>query len=317
MELKAPKDHEIFSYRIASCLPTISFEEQNSPSIRPTEIRSALRFWWRIVKAPSVGYNYVKLRKKEFELFGSIEEDAKKSKVLIRLDPNGKVKPIGITNQPLPIREEFKYLKNKVIFYIPSSKPSHLSIITPRENQEELKLALKLFFTFGSIGTKSRNGFGSFYSLDTFKQDRKESFNFVKNNKKELSWCMYENKWPASFAKDEKGPLIWISQQEFKNWNTDHGPLHLIRQLKESISKINFEEIRPLQQDKRGKRIPGQIRFNLLPIEDRGEINFQVICYQLPYSYLDIYIKNKIQFEFWKEVHFEIDRDSNWTRAES
>lgn len=161
-----------------------------TPELRSPSIKGALRFWWRAMNG-HLGLG--KLRELETEIFGGTAGDSgRRSKVIVRI-PFTKLE----TSKELPISKVptyskgrnlqvniFEYLAygtydwNKELrqnilkrsFY-KSKQSFEIRIALLDENySKEIVLAFKLLSYFGGIGSKSRNGYGSF-KINEFPND--------------------------------------------------------------------------------------------------------------------------------------------------
>lgn len=319
-QLHSPQNHEILSYSIASCFPTISFDEENRPNVRVTEIRSALRFWWRVVKIKNLNYDYKELLEQELKLFGSVGSENKtqktsKSKITIFLtfQHGRKVEPItfdennsntdAIGYLTYGVKDMLGQGSKKAAYY--KDKAVTINITTDKENIEDIQLAMQLLSTFGGIGSKSRNGFGSFYNEENFLEDIKKSVSFASTHTQDFSHCINNFDWPASFANDKKGLLAWKSVTSYNSWKKD--PISVVYQQKKAINKLTTGDS-PMQKDRKG-RIPSQIRFRFTRMEDN---QFHIICYHLPYFTNKGKIKTDI--DFWTKIYSLLDEDRDWIR---
>lgn len=158
------------------------------PEVRPPSIKGALRFWWRamngdLVKKINGNWDYTNLKKKETEIFGGVEPEALKSKIILQIeDINLNVKPFNelerIGKQYVGTRSmpALKYIgyglydfrdKNKNRKYL--SGDWKLICHFDESIEKDIKVALSMLNLFGGLGSKSRNGFGSIQlSSDNF-----------------------------------------------------------------------------------------------------------------------------------------------------
>lgn len=177
------KNIEKASYDIEVVTPMfIGGANPKTAELRVPSIKGVLRFWWR---ATSGIENIRDLKRIENEIFGSTEE---KSKVTINIVQsnintskslfNGKIFMCESKGKEFPI-DILHYLAFGAIVYdknirgnkvdkeyiLPGSN-FQLEIYATKQYLTELKKALNYFILFGTIGSKSRNGFGSLYSKD-------------------------------------------------------------------------------------------------------------------------------------------------------
>ncbi len=160
--------------------------EQNKAELRTASIKGLLRFWWRAISAEG---DLEKLRKKEAQIFGSSEEGIGGRSFGIRVETNGDLKPtrnkfpkqnITVTSKgkafPVNILEylaygalEYKKGEGNIFIreYIPCGTKFGLyfNFFDEAWKDETLK-AMYVFSLFGGLGSRSRNGFGSFNVLN-------------------------------------------------------------------------------------------------------------------------------------------------------
>lgn len=159
-----------------------------TPELRAPSIKGAMRFWWRALQreaSPEV------LKKKEDYIFGGIgiggkEEKAKRSKVILMVVPGKGCKPGDETTNSLPYHRvktrhngaestinvldylaygvtgrgatERPYFENGAEFQL--KLRFHPTLSSDAKN--EVLSALILLGKYGGLGSKNRNGFGSF-----------------------------------------------------------------------------------------------------------------------------------------------------------
>ncbi|MDD3654448.1 MAG: type III-B CRISPR module RAMP protein Cmr1 [Desulfotomaculaceae bacterium] len=155
--------------------------DSSVPELRPPSIKGILRFWWRALQADK---NEFKV--KEEKIFGGVSEGGLKSSFSIKVsgDSRGSMEnyisreslkkhPYKVNRFELNILEylaygTYDYIKGKGnVFNRSYIKPGYkftIEIITGTNawERDELAGALRMFFLFGAIGSKARNGFGSF-----------------------------------------------------------------------------------------------------------------------------------------------------------
>jgi CRISPR-associated protein Cmr1 len=169
-------------------------QEQNgriSCELRTQSIKGLLRFWWRTYKygqlmgIHNVELRLSQLRKEEDQIFGSVSGAGSKSSFAISLSP----KNLNKSSQPLPNQANHKvpvkgktfsinileylcygtyeYVKgqdNKLVReYLKENQIFNLKLrFDNQDYREDILTALYLFSEFGGMGSRSRNGFGSF-----------------------------------------------------------------------------------------------------------------------------------------------------------
>lgn len=212
--------------------------EQNA-QWRTPPIKALLRQWWRVVYAADKNFpvRVDEMRSEEGLLFGHawLENDrnanrekvaARKSLVRIRLDrwDEGKLlqrdwKTLGEVKHPEVQRA---IASDLYLGYGPVTPPSSgkptlkahaaiqagesatLSIAVPNEQATHIESALWLMDHFGTIGGRSRNGWGSF-SLTPRDLTPPLSGTLTLRNWEEALHA----DWPHAVGKDQDGALIW------------------------------------------------------------------------------------------------------------
>jgi len=179
-------------------LKTITFEietitpmflagaDQGKAELRAASIKGLHRFWWRTLQAES---DIDELRKKEAKIFGSSDEGTCGSSFSIRVVPDGNLKPtkdkfpkqnISVTSKgrtfPVNILEylaygtlEYKKGEGNIFLreYIPCGTKFRLHLhFFDNQWKDEILKAMYVFSLFGGLGSRSRNGFGSFNVLN-------------------------------------------------------------------------------------------------------------------------------------------------------
>jgi CRISPR-associated protein Cmr1 len=172
------------SYRIETVTPMfLGGADGASAELRVQSIKGMLRFWWRALHP---GLTAEELFKKEGRIFGSTEGDIhqksafsfyideEKSRIKTEMKLNGgKIFRVEHRNITAGI---YHYL-SVGLFNMKARKYSREHITAESvfilnfifENdyvKNEVEDALKALITFGGLGAKSRNGFGSLYSED-------------------------------------------------------------------------------------------------------------------------------------------------------
>lgn len=143
--------------------------------LRAPPVKAAMRFWWRALYE---GGNVEQMAKDESAIFGSTE---KKSVVSVQLSADmAKTVPNDLPKGwPIPV--EGKTFNAYIIEYLafglldPKLKPKYIRkhieeesrfkiIVTfPKHAEDDVVSAMKSLISFGGLGARSRNGFGSLH----------------------------------------------------------------------------------------------------------------------------------------------------------
>jgi len=243
------------SYKVRFVTPAFLGNAFQKGQWRTPPFKALLRQWWRVVKAPEVDYNEDELRKKEALLFGSASDKgefaSEKSKVLLRLRhwQEGNIDSLDWKKlrfqQVTTTRSERGTVRSDIYLGFgpvlpPSTKEGRRSIKlnTPpaiNAGQEatlevridsdkdsairEVENALKLIHWFGTLGARSRNGWGSvqMVPLDGTPHISELSSSSFSGLTRDFGDCL-KLCWPHAIGKDEKGPLVWRTKKRFKDW---------------------------------------------------------------------------------------------------
>ena len=174
--------HEL-TYQVSFNTPAFLGNAEQQAQWRTPPFKALLRQWWRVVKAPSVGYNHNQLRILENALFGSAldKDGSSRSKVQLRLsawdegamsalpsmarhphrevkDKNGKPIDIGTAVYlgfgPVTLQG----MRNAIA---PVANPLTFKIRCPESESVDIKKTMQVVAWFGAVGSRSRNAWGS------------------------------------------------------------------------------------------------------------------------------------------------------------
>ncbi len=179
---------EIRKYKVITPLYGGGEETQKADSVttvRATEVRGHLRFWWRATRGGTFSGNLKSMKEAEEEIWGSPGEEKKPgpSKVIVTIvsanrgrdfqatDRNdNSIDNIGKPNSKdgyvaFPLRElNHPVLRENVEFTLQIGYPSHndegINFV------EEVNSALRAWEIFGGIGARTRRGFGALQCVE-------------------------------------------------------------------------------------------------------------------------------------------------------
>ena len=210
---------------------------------RTPPFKHLLRAWWRVAWAEANDWSndYRAMRRQEGELFGSAAgSSGHRSRVRVRLDrwSEGRLKRQQWHVLPKVAHKEVRFPIDAGLYlaYGPVTLPrgataatlkanaaiqagesAELRLAFPAINTDLIDRALALIDAFGTLGGRSRNGWGSVSlegapALDTLPlRDWRD--------------CL-DRDWPHAIGRDGQGALIWLTEP-FDDWQT------LIRRLAE------------------------------------------------------------------------------------
>jgi CRISPR-associated protein Cmr1 len=233
-------------YKLRFLTPAFLGNAQQQGQWRTPAIKASLRQWWRVAYASEKSHrvNEDEMRKAEGRLFGfAADKESLRSRLLLRLDSwaNGTLvewQPLPRVHHPevgqggmkvgsdlylgygpLQLRQGATQIKNGAA--IQAGEAASLRIGVPESEVPVVTRALQLMQHYGTLGGRSRNGWGSFELLpecpgaepghqsagDCFR-DWREAF---------------DRDWPHAIGRDTKGsgahPLVWRSSQPLKDWH--------------------------------------------------------------------------------------------------
>ena len=326
-------------YRVRFLTPAFLGNAEQSGQWRTPPFKALLRQWWRVVRAARHEFpkDCAAMRREEGRVFGNawIEGDFRKSAVRMRLSKwatgsltrsqwgpqelDGRIRhpevnqPVGpllyLGYGPLKVealrksggRKEYAtVLKGNAA--IQAGETADLSIAAPESDVADIRSALSLMNAYGTVGGRSRNGWGSFMiepfddspgvdaSADTSRQGAGElDRSFVRPWREALALD-----WPHAIGADDTGPLVWRTKESCTDWKalmrdlailkiglrtmfvfSSARPPHDRHWLSYPITKHNFPAWGNL-------RLPNSLRFKVRPDPDdpkrlRGVV-FHVPC---------------------------------------
>lgn len=299
-------------YQVSFTTPAFLGNAEQQAQWRTPPFKMLIRQWWRVAYAAEHGFNVdmAKMRREEGMLFGNAwlshregnreVTDHRKSRVRIRLDrwdigelstwdgleqpavhhpeverTNYKVGPHAYLGYgPLDGRGNTKLAKPNAA--IQAGEAAKLSVAFPEEHASVVEHALWLIDRYGTVGGRSRNGWGS--ALLT-------PLNGTPNLAGRVPSRPYGEAlkidWPHAIGRDETAALIWTTKP-FDEWK------QLMREL--AIIKIGlrtqfvFPNVKPPHENveprhwlsypitthmtrvwDRGARLPNSLRFKVVP----------------------------------------------------
>lgn len=250
------------SYRLELITPAFLGNGQQESEWRVPPIKALIRQWWRIVAAKNVRYDFRKVFSEEAMLFGfapskTSEGKALKSPVtlslsswergsLIEWPPDPRVKHPEVEHAggqigahlylgygPLSFAAGKTALKQPPGLAPQQSVELHLKFrdtVGQLKVRAHLQWTLKLMDGFGSIGGRSRNGWGSLRCIPVEPEGEQvlslagtaevlaQKLNKLADTfSRPLLDCLQQD-WPHAFGMDGKGVLVWISSEPFNTW---------------------------------------------------------------------------------------------------
>ena len=239
------------TYRLQLASPAFLGDADQKGTWRTPPLKALIREWWRIAVAPQVAYEVGALKTQEKALFGTAADDGsdgnQQSKIRLALsdwragsckqwepgearvthpevkDRNtGKERPVGpelyLGYGPL-VFQQGTQLNNGAA--LQAKEENTLKLAHAEEHDEALTLALTLAHWFGTIGGRSRNGWGSLgwealADTPTLPVLSKAALEHT-GCSRPLARCL-DLDWPHAIGTDAKGALVWRSKDTFRDW---------------------------------------------------------------------------------------------------
>ena len=224
------------SFEIETITPMfLSGADQSKAELRAASIKGLLRFWWRALQAePDLN----KLRVGENAIFGSSDEKTgggssfsmcilyekplkaskeKFPKQNIMVTSKGKSFSVNILEYLAYGTLEYKKVEGNVFIreYLPAGTKFRLSLSSQKSNIDELLKTFSIFCRFGGIGSRSRNGFGSFHVTNNA-----ETFSSVNNGGylHLMDTCIKEV-LPQSYPSFSVGAKLFRTRTSYETWD--------------------------------------------------------------------------------------------------
>ncbi len=174
------------TYQLSFNTPAFLGNAEQEAQWRTPPFKALLRQWWRLVKAPEVGYNHHQLLQLENALFGSAVDGSgsSRSQVQLRLsswDAGNLTALPQMASHPHPEvkeRQTGKPMNVGTAVYLgfgpvtthgnrnaiaPGGSPVTFKLRCPEIEADTLRKAMQLAAWFGSVGSRARNGWGSLH----------------------------------------------------------------------------------------------------------------------------------------------------------
>lgn len=346
-------------YRLQFHTPAFLGNAEQSAQWRTPPIKALLRQWWRVVYAADhpQGVSINDMRRAEGQPFGVAADkskDSRKSQVRLRLSrwDEGKLKSWAGQDQDRVAHPEVKNREGRVtpvgaqlymgygplVFSqgtalkgraaIQATEHADLSIAFPSGDEaERLQRALVLMNLYGTLGGRSRNGWGSF-SLQPL--DGAPALDTTLDKSLTLPWGdALTQDWPQAIGTDGVKPLIWQTGA-LSDWP------QVMRRLAETKiglrTQFKFPHERPDGQihdrhwlsypvtkhdvaawKRENLRLPNALRFKVRPGADGKSLHgviFHMPCLPPPAFRPD---RRAIE-QVWQQVHARLDADKTLTR---
>ena len=219
-------------YTLRFLTPAFLGNADQSGEWRTPPFKALLRQWWRVAVAAEEGFNVDAIRRLEGDLFGVAADkdgESRQSRIRIRLNRwnTGRLASWdGLDNQRVTHREvkspvgAHLYLGYGPLTYAPGGtalkrsaaiqhgEEANFSLALPVEHEHAVTTALWLMDRYGTVGGRSRNGWGSFLltpsNADTPKLTCQCDSTLTRRWQQALALD-----WPHAIGSADGKPLIW------------------------------------------------------------------------------------------------------------
>lgn len=237
-------------------------------------------------------------------------------------DRDGRQKPVGAQLYmgfgPL-IYERGTSLKSRAA--IQAAEQAELSFAFPDDHAELLNHAIRLMSLYGTVGGRSRNGWGS-YSLVNIKGENTHSNS---STSQILNKCLSMD-WPHAVGADNQGVLIWQTTPH-KDWPS---LMKTLAQTKIALrTQFVFTTGKTSQPEDRhwlsypvtnhtvtswgnNARLPNSLRFKVRPESDGQLVG---VIFHMPHKPPAEFGSSPQTLErIWRQVHTHLDQTANLKR---
>jgi len=371
-------------YQVSFTTPAFLGNAEQQAQWRTPPFKALLRQWWRVAAAQQFNYDYEKLREAEGRLFGhawlATDKDSKgnkvaarKSLVTMRLDswepgtqqssdwPGGAMEQVITTKDGKGRVRADVYLgygavepekrkENRPITLrggaIGSVASNNFKIRVPEDYKKEILSALELANIFGSIGSRSRNGWGSLlFEPVQNSSDLTDIFSAnLSNYTRSFNQCMQLD-WPHAIGQGNNNQLLIWTTEPKKDWRAAMSALAHIKVGMRAEAKNHKDKSRiggphllgypagkdwSLSQFSKGQpdrddqeaRLAAQLRFKVIQTHD----GLAGLIYHLPAKLPDDLRKrldnsqrawlDNNELNVWQSVHRYLDGNDKLQRME-
>lgn len=214
-------------------------------TVRATEVRGHLRFWWRATRGGMFNGDLTKMKEAEELIWGAAAKKGKKGHSVVKVTilkaskdkelktQNVKGKPLHISDPrtdwgyiSFPLKEDKE--KNKPAGSVWETVNFKMEIIFPKNLEEDIEFALWAWETFGGIGARTRRGFGALELTEKTVNGEKAEFSLLSyaNAEKEIKDKLKNNTgdWDKStphLSFEPKMKVIKVTSSNAKDaWRT-------------------------------------------------------------------------------------------------
>lgn len=337
---------QIYSYQLRFQTPAFLGNVQQQAQWRTPPIKALLRQWWRVAVAQEVRYDVQRLRQRENALFGTAADDggdSHQSRIRIRLSHwnDGQLKdwsgcgtvrhpevpsPVGadlyLGFGPLQYDKTSRSTALKAQAAIQAGDAATLRLAMPQEYAPDILRALWLIDRYGTLGGRSRNGWGSLSLQAT--DAPTPALEGTLDTSLARDWQQaLQLDWPHAVGLQAGRPLVWHTQP-FADWKKLMQELarlkiELRRQFKFTTGKdasqpedrhwLSYPVTHHSVKDWGGNaRLPNSLRFKVRPVPGQSNqllgVVFHLPCLPPPAFQPDVRAITQV----WQRIHAFLDQ---------
>jgi CRISPR-associated protein Cmr1 len=344
-------------YELRFLTPAFLGDAEQSGRWRTPPFKAQLRQWWRVAYAADRNFrvDVEQMRREEGVLFGNawLEDEFSKSLVRLRLDRwgegglkkaswpadipvthpevknrDGRAVPVGSALYqgfgPLVYDSQRRTTTLKATAAIQADESATLSLASPEEHAVRIERALWLMDQYGTLGGRSRNGWGSYRLSPAGNTPALTGAPPLR------SWreCLQLD-WPHAIGQDDRGSLIWQTsphddwksvmkalavvkiglrtQFRFPNERPD-GRIHERHWLSYPVTKHQVND-----WNWSGLRLPNTLRFKARPTTDGKLVG---VIFHVPHLPPPAFKPDrKVIEDVWARVHAKLDATPGLARS--
>ncbi len=342
---------KILRYRVQFLTPAFLGDAEQSGRWRTPPFKALLRQWWRVVWAADHNFHVSieQMRREEGLLFGNAwlqdekgDANFRKSQVRIRLNHwnQGQLRSwqgLEVNQVPHPEVQRTDYWVGPHAYLgygplggsagtklmkqaaIDSGETAELALCLSENCEKQVTSALALMSAYGTVGSRSRNGWGSFEfspadGTPPLPFGREPARNFQDSLKLD---------WPHAIGSDEKGLLVWRTASSSGSWRDAMRALAILRIA--IRTQFRFPNAEPPHDDVLDRhwlsypitrhstkiwpismRLPNSLRFKVRSSEDPQKLT--CLVYHMPCSPPPRFKPDHARLiQVWRQVHKLLD----------
>lgn len=348
-------------YTLELVTPAFLGGYDQSAEWRTAGIKALIRQWWRVVYVAEHGVNVAEMRQIEADLFGSVNEStggARQARLRLRF---GEWKKGSLTTMPRSgqtVHPEvrggmnigtFLYLGygplgfdqalernqaklNKGRALDPSQKNTLKLIGQNLTDAEWLSIdkTMQLIHLFGTIGGRSRNGWGSIQLYDSKTNQPLAALDALPIASIALDKCLAHD-WPTAIASHQNRVLIWQGKSVgYASWGEAMDQLAKIKiairtqftfdsgthpqpedrhYLSYPVTNHKVSAWEPKRKDEKQKRLPNSLRFKVIKDSTGKYVPIAVhLPHKLPADFHANISTEKLS-QIWQQVYQKLDAE--------